>query len=299
MNLRISVFNGGWNLPLWVALEQGFFANRCLNLSIDYTKNSVAMIEGFSNDTFPIVFCSADNIIAYQLNRAEVHIESQPDARIFLSGDPGFLSVVSSPTINDIADLKNYTIGVDKRDTGFAYVLYDTLARNGVSINQVQIKEMGSTDHRLTALLNGECQATLLRTPYPLMAKLKGCNSFNDCRMTTTDYQGTVGAVKASWLDQNREALMAFKDGYQEGLEWIYKNVRDAKGILANYMPALEIGLLEETFCQLTDSQYGFDRTLTPKVSGLNEVLRLRNLYSQAVSGLPPVQIDVSKIIME
>jgi ABC-type nitrate/sulfonate/bicarbonate transport system substrate-binding protein len=104
-DLRISVFNGVWNLPLWVALEQKFFSKNKINLQINYTKSSAAMISDFYYGTYPIIFCSADNIIAYQANCAEIMIEGNPDARIFLGGDSGFLEAVLAPDIYSIFQL--------------------------------------------------------------------------------------------------------------------------------------------------------------------------------------------------
>jgi ABC-type nitrate/sulfonate/bicarbonate transport system substrate-binding protein len=296
--LNISVFNGGWNLPIWAALEQNFFSQNEIHLNINYTKSSADMIAGFYSGTYPIIFCSADNIIAYQANCAEIPIDGEPDARIFLGGDAGFLMATSTPEINTISQLKSGTIGVDKRDTGFAYVLYDILSKNNLTISDVKIEEIGSTDGRLKALVDGRCLATLLRTPYQLLAKSKGCNLFSQYQMTVYDYQGTVGAVRTRWLKNNENTLFAFKRAYRQGLEWIHSHQSEAKSLLEVYIPELSPPILDEAFASLLDEKYGLDLSMTPNRSGLEGALSLRNKFRGLIAGRPQINLDFDQIVI-
>ncbi len=297
-NLSISVFNGSWNAPIWSAMEQGYFRDNELDISIRYTASSTDLISGFDDGSYPLIFCSADNVLAYQENHAEITTQHATDAAIFLSGDSGFLYPVAATDIKEINDLKGKVIGVDKRDTGFAYVLYDILARHGIKLSEITIREMGSTEGRLGMVAGGQCQITLLRTPYQLAAQTQGLTVFNEYRMSLETYQGTVGVVHRNWLADNGQRLEAFKSAYRKGLDWFLGNPDSAKALLIKYLPQLSKELAELTFQELADKDYGLDRTMTPRISALQEVLRLRKLYEKALNGRDTAPLDVARLIL-
>lgn len=296
--IDISVFNGGWNLPLWAAQSQGFFGAHGLDITLHYTPGSTELIQGFHDGVYPIVFCSADNVIAYQGDRAEIPISGKPDARIFLSGDFGFLYPVLAPNIGSLGELKGKTIGVDKRDTGFAFVLYEILKRAGVSLGEVEICEIGSTQNRLSALIEQDCQATLLRPPYQSIAKSRGCSVVSNTGFDPRGYQGSVGVVKERWASDQADVLSRFLGAYQFGLSWIYENPKESITILNDMCGDLSPELAKTTYHQLTDDVTGFDKQITPTVERLREVLRLRNGYSFELTGLHPLNIDLKSILL-
>ena len=301
MSLRkisISVFNGSWNALIWSAIERGFFRENNLEILINYTSGSGPLIQGFYDGDYEIVFCSADNVLAYQENHAEVAIRSNPDAAIFISGDSGFLYPVGSSETKSIADLKGKVIGVDKKDTGFAYVLYDILKQNGVDLQDITIKEMGATEGRLAMVENNQCQMTLLRTPYQLLAKSRGLNVFNQYRMSLDMYQGTVGVVHRTWVKDNESTLAAFQDAYQKGLHWFIKNPTEAKLLLAKNLNGLSGSSLDKCYEELCDKNYGLDQSMKPRITALNEVMKLRHAYESQLTGRTTAPIDVSRLII-
>lgn len=294
----ISVFNGSWNAPIWSAVDQGYFYKNGLDVSVNYTDSSTSLINGFYSGDYPLVFCSADNVLAYQENRAEVNVEGTPDAAIFLTGDSGFLYPVTSIDIKNISALRGKTIGVDKKDTGFAYVLYDIMKKNGVEIEEVSIKEMGSTEKRLGMIANGECQATLLRTPYQQIAQQQGLNVFNEYRLDLTSYVGTVGVVRRSWFNKNAHVLNAFKDAYRDGLNWFFTNPFAAMALLMKHLPQIESGLVKHVYEELRDERFGLNRSLLPNMGALREVLRLRAAYQHKLTGSNTHRIDIENLIL-
>ena len=49
-----------------------------------------------------------------------------------MGGDNGFLSLVTQPDIKSYIDPKGKTVSVDAMTTGYAFVLFDLLKRNGL-----------------------------------------------------------------------------------------------------------------------------------------------------------------------
>ena len=44
--IKVIAFPGGFNLPLWAAIERKFFQSRGLNVELHYTANSVEQLSG-------------------------------------------------------------------------------------------------------------------------------------------------------------------------------------------------------------------------------------------------------------
>src|SRR5207248_7001921 len=112
---------------------------------------------------FDIALAGMDNIVAYQEGQGEAKIADNPDLFAFLGNDSGFASVVSAPAVKRFADLKGKTVSVDAMTTGYAFVVRELLARNGVSESDVTYVRAGGTSNRYRDLLAGKHDATLLR----------------------------------------------------------------------------------------------------------------------------------------
>ena len=75
-------------------------------------------------------------------------------------------------------------------------VLYELLGRAGQPRSSLRIESQGSTEQRYQSLLAGRCAATLLRTPYELLAAQQGCRVLARSADVLAHYQGTVGATR-------------------------------------------------------------------------------------------------------
>src|SRR5487761_2421802 len=69
--MRVIAFDGGWNLPIWAAQRQGFFAAHGVAVALSFTPNSVALITGLAEGRFDVAMAGFDNIVAYQEGQGE------------------------------------------------------------------------------------------------------------------------------------------------------------------------------------------------------------------------------------
>ena len=218
--LRVIAFEGGHNLAIWAAQRQGFFEDHGVRVILGFTPSSTAAIAGMFEDRFDIAALAIDNVIAYQEGQGEAVVPDHPDLFAFLAVDDGLLSLVGAPAIQRIADLKGKTLSVDAMTTGFAFVLRELLLRAGLHEPDVRIVSAGGTGNRYRELISGKHDATLLRTPFELLARDRGCHV-----LATTDglgpYLGTVAAARRSWAQHNEAALVGFLRGYRAGLAWV------------------------------------------------------------------------------
>ena len=92
--LRTIVFPGGFNLPLWTAMERGFLRARGIEIDLTYTVNSVQQLAGLIDGTWDLGLTGFDNVVAYQEGQGEADIKVEPDLFAFMGGDDAFLRLV-------------------------------------------------------------------------------------------------------------------------------------------------------------------------------------------------------------
>jgi ABC-type nitrate/sulfonate/bicarbonate transport system substrate-binding protein len=135
--------------------------------------------------------------------------------------DNGLLSVMAAPEVKSFADLKGKTLSVDAMTTGFAFVLRELLAKNGLSESDVQIVRVGGGAQRLEALLKKEQAATLLNTPLDLVAEARGFNRLARARDQLGAYQGIVAAMRRDAAVRQRPRVEAFIRGFHGSVAWL------------------------------------------------------------------------------
>ena len=57
--LRVVIFNGGWDLPIWAAQRQGFFEGNGVTVQLSYTPSSEVLITGLFDGRFDIALATA------------------------------------------------------------------------------------------------------------------------------------------------------------------------------------------------------------------------------------------------
>ena len=138
-NVTVNVFPGGFNWPSFVGQQKGFFEGNGITVTLQPTPNSVAQMTGLAEGKFDIAITAFDNIVAYVEGQGEAPIGAQPDFFAFMGSDSGFLRLVEAPDVKRFADLKGKTLSVDVRTTGYAFVLFEVLRRNGLTENNYKI----------------------------------------------------------------------------------------------------------------------------------------------------------------
>lgn len=283
-----NVFPGGFNWPSFVAQEKGFFERNGIRVTLQATPNSVAQMTGLAQGTFDIAITAVDNIVAYVEGQGQAPIGAQPEFFAFMGSDSGFLNLVAAPEIKTFEDLRGKTLAVDARSTGYAFVLFEMLARNGLSKDAYQVEEAGGTAQRWDALRERKYSATLLSAPFDILAKEQHFNELARATHVIGPYQGNVGATRRSWARENRSKVIGFIRGYAQAIDWLYepRNRDEAVRILRKNLPEMSLALAQQSYGELLDPQDGFLRHARIDVRGLKTVLALRSRYAQPAKKL-------------
>jgi ABC-type nitrate/sulfonate/bicarbonate transport system substrate-binding protein len=282
--LTVNVFPGGFNWPLFVARDKGLFAAEGLDVELQSTTGSVAQMSGLATGRFDIAMTAVDNVVAYVEGQGDASVGRQDDFFAFMGSDSGFLSLVSAPAIKSIADLRGATLSVDAPRTGYAFVLYDMLARAGLKDGSYRVVPAGGMVQRWTAMQQGTHAATLLSTPYDILAKDKGFHQLSWVTQAIGSYQGNVAAAKRAWAAAHRAQVLGYIRAYAAAIDWLYKseNRDEAIRILHANLPDMPQKLAEQTYDELLNDKNGFFHNAKVDDAGLRNVLRLRSTYEGA-----------------
>ena len=179
-----------------------------------------------------------------------------------------------------ISDLKGKTVSVDAMTTGYAFVVRELLARNGVSETDVTYVRAGGTSNRYRELLAGKHDATLMRTPFELLLRERGFHQLATAE-TLGAYQGTVGIARRSWTARHEKELVGFIRGYRAGIDWLYdrNNRAIVEAILVANIRDMTPALAKQSYDLLLADKGGITRDAALDLDGIRTVLVLRSKY--------------------
>jgi ABC-type nitrate/sulfonate/bicarbonate transport system substrate-binding protein len=290
--LRLIVFPGGFNLPLWAAQRQGLFEANGVRVTLTPTPSSTFQMQGLAEGRFDIAMTAFDNVVAYQEGQGEAEIPANPDLFAFMGSDNGFLSVMGGTGIQRFTDLKGKKLSVDALTTGFAFVLRELLARHGIAESEVTFERAGGLVERFPKLLDGTHAATVVLTPFDLIAKAKGHVQLARATEELGAYLGVVGAARRSWARQNRAALDGFIHAYRAAVSYLYESKDIAEALLVANMRTMTPPLARQSLEVLLGEKTGFYRDLRLDEAGMRTVLALRSKFTGKTLGDPEKYLD-------
>ena len=276
-------FEGAFNLPIWVGKKQRYFEKYGLDVSLEYVKGSVDMINRLTSGSAQVALTSVDNVLAYRNGQGETADGSAPDLVAFMGGDHGFLSLMARPELKTVSQLRGKTLSVDALTTGFAFVLREILAANQIAVTDVTFEAAGGTGNRYRALVAGQHDGTLVRTPFERLGGRFGLNVLARGSSLFSDYLGTVGAVLQSWAARNQQQMIGFILAYREALNWIFDAAHNDASVEILHAEFVELtddgarAVLED----LVDPSHGLIRDMSIPDAGLEQVSRIREAHAR------------------
>ncbi len=279
--LSAIVFPGGFNLPLWTAIDRGFVARAGIEIEVSYTTSSVEQLSGLIEARWDLGLTGFDNVVAYQEGQGEANVSVPSDLFAFMGGDNAFLRLVVQPDVKSYSDLKGRVLSVDALTTGFAFVLRKMRSANGVRESDVTFECAGGALQRFEALKAGAHAGTLLLTPFELIGAKFGLHVLQSASDVIASYQGICGVTRRAWARENKIVLASFIAAYVEALGWLFdpSNRTAAAEILARHVPTLQGDMASATLDVLLARQLGFEPRARLDWDGMRAVLALRSEY--------------------
>lgn len=290
--LRVIAFPGGGNWPLWAAQSQGFFARNGLAVEVVPTPSSTFQLTGLSRGDFDIAMTAVDNIIAYREGQGAPGVDGG-DFVAVMGCDHGFLKLAARPDVHSIADLRGKELSVDALTTGYAFVLLELLAREGLVLDRdYRIVSAGGVLQRFEQLLAGKHAATMLVSPFEVLARSRGVRVLADAASVLGSYQGAVAGVRRTWAAQNSALVTAYVRAYRQALDWLFSrdNRQAALDLFVRQVPGATPAVAEAAYGILLDPVAGLQRQARIDEAGMRTVVALREKYGRPVKQLQPIE---------
>jgi ABC-type nitrate/sulfonate/bicarbonate transport system substrate-binding protein len=281
--VNLIVFPGGFNWPVWVAQEKGFFEKNGIEVRITPTPSSVFQLTNLIDGKFDIAMTAIDNLIAYREGQGEVP-KLGPDLFAFMGGDNGFLRLVTVPEVKSFGDLRGKELSVDALTTGYAFVLLEILERNGLQKDRdYKTPAAGGVLQRFQALMEKKHAGTLLLSPFEVQAEARGFNRLANAIDVLGRYQGLVGGTRKAWAEQNRDAVVGYIRAFSDAVDWLYEpgNRDEAIAIFLKNLPNANAQAAQTAYKVLLSPTDGFQKKARIDMEGVKTVLALRSKYGQ------------------
>ena len=283
--IRVNSFKGLQNLPLYVAMRQGYFAARGLAVELTFTTGSAVQLAGLARGEYDLIQTAPDNVINFESRPAAFGVDPEhaPHVAMVLGGSIGPLGVYARRGVRGMEDLRGATLGVDNPTSGFAIVLRDLLQRQGMALERdYRFVVAGGTHARCDALLAGDIAATILYAPFDVRAAEQGCALIASSAGTYAAYASGSTAGVRSWMEAHGEMVTRYIAAILQALRWLY-DAANAEAAQALIRSESSLGvapdLAARAYAGFVAPATGFGRDPAPDEPGLRQVIALRAAY--------------------
>jgi ABC-type nitrate/sulfonate/bicarbonate transport system substrate-binding protein len=291
--VRLIVFPGGFNWPVWVAQEHGFLARHGVDVDVLPTPGSVHQWTSLAHGDADVAITLMDNVIAYREGQGEAPV-TVPDAVAVMGFDNRAMpSLIASPAVVGYADLRGTTLAVDAVRTGNALVLIGMLERAGLARGDYRLARAGGVTQRYEAMLRGEYAAALFNSPFDGMLRERGFHVVDSAGSLLERFQAHVVAVRRPWAESHREQVVGFIRALLDALSWLYQatNRDDAYRIYMRRLRGSSLGAAQSAHAILFDPGTGFPPDGAIDVDGVREVIALRARHGEPRKALGDVDV--------
>ena len=276
--IRMTGFGGANNLPVWVALEKGFFQKEGLSVVLDQTESSASQIKDTMAGKYQFITSAFDNIVAYTEGEGAAQY-ADFDLVAILGVHSGLNSILSRPEIKSYGDIKGKTVSVDALTSGYATVLYQILAEKGlVRDKDYQVIVVGGTGERVKSLQDGRAAAAIVSSPQDMQLRKKGYHVLGDTAQEIGNYQGSAYVVRRSWAKGHDKEVMALTRAIVAAHDSVFADRSGAIEVLKKRTPVLTDQDLSILYDRLTGPG-GLQKSAAIDLKGVEMVLKLRSIY--------------------
>ncbi len=288
--VRLMVFPGAFNWPLWVAQERGLFAQNGISVEVTEIPGSVVQWTHLAEGSGDVAITLMDNVVAYREGQGEAPV-TVPDAIAVMASDARLMpALMVRPDIASYAGLKGQTLSVDAVLTGLALILFALLEKGGLRKDEYKIVRTGGVLQRYEGLKRHDFAGALFNTPFSSQLKDLGFRELDTAESIMSRYQGHVIATRRNWADKNRDALCGFLRAFSDAVDWLYEPAsrNEAFAIFGKYMPNADKGAATIAYSVLFDARNGFTKRGAADLEGIAAVLKLRSRFGTPAKPLGP-----------
>jgi NitT/TauT family transport system substrate-binding protein len=251
----------------WVAEQKGFYRKYNIDAEIIVTgQGGTAGISALLANDIQMVSSAGDILVAAALRGGDT---------VMVAGvvNKGLQRIVTKPELKTPADLKGKRVGVTRIGAVSHSVLLMMLQRWKMSVNDIQVMQVGSSPNMLASLDKGGLEGAVLTIPSMFVAEDRGYRVLLDMADTDIYYLHTMIATTRSYIKNNRDKVSRFLKGFLEGLAFVKQHKEESIDIVKK---KLRLGAeqernLERSIDLLTAKYY--EQIPYPSMRGVDTVL--------------------------
>jgi ABC-type nitrate/sulfonate/bicarbonate transport system substrate-binding protein len=211
VSVRVKIFRVGGNIPIFMAIEKGYFARRGITPVLQFTPNSDVLRAELAEGKVDIAHSGVDNAV----HMVEV---AKQDAVILSGGEGGMNELLVRQEINKLSDMRDRAFVVDAPNTAYALIGRKIFKDAGlVSGQDYKLDPVGGTEARTKALDTPAGAATMLNPPWSIIARDRGAKSLGRTIDLFGPYQATGMYVMRAWAKNNSALVERYLTAFIEG----------------------------------------------------------------------------------
>jgi NitT/TauT family transport system substrate-binding protein len=278
---------------VWVAEQKGLFRKHGIEAEIIVTGQGAATgISALLANDIQVVASAGDALVASTLQGADT---------VMIAGvvNKGLQRIMARSEIKTTAELKGKKIGVTRIGAVSHSVLLMMLPRWKMSVNDVQVMQLGSSPNMLAALDRGGIDAAVLTIPSMFVAEDRGYRVLADMGDTDIYYLHTMIATTRNYVKSNRDRVTRFLKGYLEGLAFVKQNKKESIDIVRK---KLQLGAEQtrnlERSIELLNAKY-YEAVPYPSLRGVETVLGFVEKDNPKAKGADPKSFVDDSLLRE
>lgn len=210
----------------WVAQERGLFRKHNIDAEVIVTgQGGTAGIGALLANDIQMVSSAGDLLAAAALRGGDT---------VMVAGvvNKGLQRILTVPEIKTPADLKGKRVGVTRIGAVSHVVLLMMLQRWKMSVNDVQVMQVGSSPNMLVSLDKKGIEAAVLTIPSMFVGEDRGYRILLDMADTDIFYLHTMIGTTRSYIKNNRDKVSRYLKGFLEGLAFVKQHKRESVEIV-------------------------------------------------------------------
>ncbi|MBI2361416.1 MAG: ABC transporter substrate-binding protein [Deltaproteobacteria bacterium] len=196
---------GGDHWPIWVAIDQGYFKEQKLDLR-EFQTNSIAKaIQALSANSTDILYpTNTQGSITAMIKNAPIKIVAGNFTK-------AIYDLITGPKYKKVEDLKGTTFGVINLTSGSTALLQKIMSAHGLKYpGDYDLLTVGGTPQRYAAVKKGAVSGAMVTIPTSYQAKEEGLNVVASIATYLPEYQFTVIAGHARWMESHRDVTVRY-----------------------------------------------------------------------------------------
>jgi NitT/TauT family transport system substrate-binding protein len=278
---------------VWVAEQKGLFRKHGLDAEIIVTGQGAATgISALLANDIQVVASAGDALVASTLQGADT---------VMIAGvvNKGLQRIMARSEIKAPSELKGKRIGVTRIGAVSHSVLLMMLPRWKMTVNDVQVMQLGSSPNMLAALDRGGIDAAVLTIPSMFVAEDRGYRVLADMGDTDIYYLHTMIATTRNYVKNSRDRVSRFLKGYLEGLAFVKQNKKESIDIVRK---KLQLGAEQtrnlERSIELLNAKY-YESVPYPSLRGVETVLGFVEKDNPKAKGADPKSFVDDSLLRE